>query len=713
LVAPTLKKVEGAVSATFVDVWETEDPHRTLTFRSGLVAYQESLVKGQWVGRSWNGAGYTNAEAERLDPAKHWGAHAFHVEVDGQLLHHGWEWREHRVAQDEHGLVSVVELRHARRPVTLAIHTRLDGTPMLARSLAITNTGDRPAALSAAMPWSGVLQTVDHQPLDGAPFEVGYMLDTHWGNEGKFGWQALPLAGYRIDGRYRRDRHRHPFFVVRNGRSGEHWVGTLAWSGGYAFMFDVDDGWERGKARLHFAAGPDAPAPLRVIAPGETITTPTMHLGLVIGDLHACVHALHDHIRTSVLPPQRPDRAGIVECGIGPEQEITYDLVTHELETGAAMGAELFFVDASWYSAPRSHWWNTVGDWNVGSRFPEGLAPIREQVHAKGMLWGLWMDAERIGSESAVAREHPDWFVRRYDDEPHAGGMLDLTNPAAARWMEAEIDRVITEHQLDFFRLDYNIGNSAAAGYHEQDGWSENVYWRYYEALYAIYERLRERHPTVIFENCASGGARTDLGMVRHFNHTWVTDWQVAPRSFSITNGMTMALPPERVDRLLGMGLWTHRAAELDFQARLLLFVHPTIGWFNMEGAAPNPAQVARVRHMLDIYKTFVRPMHAGSRIFHHTPVTEGFEPHGWGVLELASRERDRAVAGLFRLADPAEGEYLLRFRGLDRGRRYRVRLDNSGDEAELDGWTLAQTGITVRLDTPLTSELIIAEAVG
>ena len=81
-------------------------------------------------------------------------------------------------------------------------------------------------------------------------------------------------------------------------------------------------------------------------------------------------------------------------------------------------GAELFFVDASWYSALNSRWWNTVGDWEVGSRFPEGLAPIRERVHAKGMLWGLWMDAERIGSESNLARQHPDWFVRRYDERP-------------------------------------------------------------------------------------------------------------------------------------------------------------------------------------------------------------------------------------------------------------------------------------------------------
>src|SRR5690606_20250419 len=140
---------------------------------------------------------------------------------------------------------------------------------------------------------------------------------------------------------------------------------------------------------------------------------------------------------------------------------------------------------------------------------------------------------------------------------------LDLTNPDAARWMEEQISKVITENELEFFRLDYNVGNIGPAIANERDGFVENGYWRYYEALYSIYDRLRERFPDVIFETCASGGGRTDIGMVQRFSHSWVTDWQIAPRAFSITNGMTMALPPEHVDRLLG-GQNGHTTAELD-----------------------------------------------------------------------------------------------------------------------------------------------------
>ena len=702
------------MTETFTDIFLSNDPDPTISYRTGLAAYQESLSRGQLVGRGWNGSGYTNPEPERFDASSHPAPQAFWVEVDGQLLRSHWEWSDFSQSEEDDGLKAVLELRNTVRPVVVRVYTFLDGTPILTRWLEIENCSEQPAALSAAFPWSGVLQRCAYDIDDEAsPYSVGYFIDTHWGNEGDFDWRSLPRAGYRIDGRYRRGRHRHPFFVVRNHQGGEQFVGTLAWSGGYSFEFDVDDGDSREGSRLWFRAGPDGPAPLRVIAPGETVTTPEMHLGVVIGDFDSCIHALHDHLRTSVIPPQNSEHAGLVVSGIGPEQELTPELIFSEIDACADAGAEVFLIDASWYTPPHGSWHATVGDWQVSlERFPGGLKPFRDYVHGKGMKFGLWMDGERVGPESRIATEHPEWLARPYGDEGGLGGMIDLTRPEVAEWMESEIDRLIVEHELDLFRLDYNVGNIGAGSYSEQSGFVENAYWRYYEAVYGIYDRLSTRHKHVIFQNCASGGARTDVGMVRYFDHTWVTDWQIAPRAFSITNGMSMALPPERVDRLAGMGQSGQRTAELDFQYRLQLFVHPSLNWFHLKDAKPNAVQQARIRNAVGIYKDFVRPIHQTSRIYHHTPVVKGFEPRGWGVLELASRDRTRAIAGLFRLSDPADPEYLLRFRGIDPGRRYRITFDNSAESCEVDGIALTRNGIVSRLETALTSELVLVEAV-
>jgi hypothetical protein len=99
-------------------------------------------------------------------------------------------------------------------------------------------------------------------------------------------------------------------------------------------------------------------------------------------------------------------------------------------------------------------------------------------------------------------------------------------------------------------------------------------------------------------------------------------------------------------------------------------------------------------------------------RIYHHTPCVPAPDPQGWGVLELVSRDRTRAVCGIFRLSAPVETEYTLRFRGLDLSRRYRVTFDNDQSTCELAGGDLAKRGLTVRLEGALTSELLLLEAV-
>ena len=71
-------------------------------------------------------------------------------------------------------------------------------------------------------------------------YSLGYFDSTGHGTEGDFHWHDMPVAGYHIDGRYGDDRHRHPIFILRNNATGEHFIGELAWSGGYSFGFDLN-----------------------------------------------------------------------------------------------------------------------------------------------------------------------------------------------------------------------------------------------------------------------------------------------------------------------------------------------------------------------------------------------------------------------------------------------------------------------------------------
>ncbi len=701
----------------FMDVIVRTEPEISVSCRSGMMVLEEGLRDGRWVTLSYSASGHLMAANPRpkpsyMDISRFSRPEAFRLNIDGQDLCSRWIWQGAEVTRGEEKISVAVTLKHALRPVTVRVCTELDGTEILRRSLIIENTGAVPAALSSVSPLSGGLQVIPSSIIDvsGGLYRLGYMKSSVWGTEGDFHWRDLDDEITTIAGRYRRDRHRHPMFLLENRRTGETFVCQFAWTGGYAMTFDLNRE-HPGTAALSLDIAVDAPAPLRILSPGETFVTPAVHIGAVFGGLDPAIQTMHGHIRRSVFLPPTDGVSGWVEAGIGPEYDMDVASTKKSIEHAAAMGAEIYFIDAGWYLPPNREedWWNKCGDWRYDAeRYPNGIAELRDYARANGMRFGMWMDAERIGPMSRVWQEHGDWRAMNYTGRRTETGLLNLAIPEVAAWMEKEIRYLLDEYQLDMFRLDHNVGAWDAVAYNERGGYLENTWLRYYENLYDIYRRLRRDYPHVVFENCAGGGGRTDIGMTANFTHSWVTDWQIHPRAFSITNGMTMALPPECVDRLIG-GQTAYLTADMRTLIRNLIFARPTVGCFKPPYADFNPMQVEIVRHHIDLYKSFVRPMHANGRIFHHTPDLSA-NLDGFGILEMAMNDATRGMIGVFRLAEPEQGCVTVYPRGVDPAKSYRVTFDNSGSTTVISGMELLR-GLPVRLGGALTSELILYEA--
>ena len=751
----------------FADVVVRMEPEITVSYRCDKFVAEEGLRDGIWVTLSYNAAGYLMAANDLGPPYMETDAFAapqsFALNVDGQELCSDWEWGGIEICEGDGECASggatgtcasatggaaagggrtvkaCVTLVSAVRPVKLRIYTVLDGTGVMERSIEVENTGERSAAIASISPMAGGLQQISmgrNQIFpDGGMYRLGYMKSSKWGGEGSFGWISLPEDGFAIYGRNRRDRHRHPMFLLENRLTGETFIAQFAWSGGYAFEFDLN--FENfSKAALSMNMRIDAPGPLLVLPPGGKYKSPSVHFGMVFGGLDPAIQAMHSHVRRSVFLPYTRGISGWIESAIGPEYTMDIDNTLATAEYAHSIGAEVFFIDAGWYAGPgqEGEWWGMCGDWRYNKeRYPGGISQVRDFVHQRGMLFGLWMDAERIGPKSGCWSEHGGWIAKNYKGKPNSAGLLNLADPEVAAWMEEQIVYLIEEYKIDFFRLDYNVGSADAICRNEREGYLENSFARYYENVYGMYKRLREKYPGVIFENCAGGGGRTDLGMTAGFTHTWVTDWQVHPNAFRITNGMTMALPPECVDRLIG-GQAAYVTADLDFQLRNLMFARPTIGRICPAYAKENPAQIAAIKKYVKLYKEFVRPMHANSKIYHHTPeLASGFggwrqdaqggsahphatgSPHrhaaGFGILELDAGDASRGMLGVFRLAEPEMDEVKVKLKGIDAGRTYEVIFSNSGARAVVSGYELAQYGIAVNLGGSLTSELVLYKA--
>jgi alpha-galactosidase len=390
------------------------------------------------------------------------------------------------------------------------------------------------------------------------------------------------------------------------------------------------------------------------------------------------------------------------------QHEMSEARVKEEIDVAAALGAELFIVDAGWFADPGTNWFTTVGDWTPGGRLPRGFAPLVDHAHEQGLLFGAWVEAERISPESRAYAAHPEW-VLRYQGQELPAGPLDLTIPEAAAWMESEICRVIADNRLDLFRLDHNV-YVWQGGQRDHAGFRESTLWRQCLALWGIFDRVHERFPQVLLENCAGGGGRTDLGMQRRFHYVQISDCTALPRALRIMNGSTMFLPPEACFNFTGVGMEAHARGDLDSQFRGVTMGKPCLSGFAPSFRELDPVTLARGRHHVEIYKQFLRPLHEDSLVYHHTPVLPGVEPAGWWVQEYFSPSLRRGAVGLFRLVSDGRDTWQLQARGVRRDKTYRVTFDNTGETVEMSGQALRDPGLAVRLPAPMTSELLLLE---
>lgn len=707
-------------------------------YRSGMTVYEEALINGHLASYGISGSGYPQNVVEgtptRPSNAQSYSNDVFDLEVNGISANHHLTAVSFDTAEEtrENGTVythASLTLKPAHLDVNITVHTELDGTSVIVRYLTLDNLGEGKVNISNIAPIAGRLDEVASwerymkTPAAEKVFSLGYMDCAAWGHEGLFKWHDLDDGGTTVGSKYEAERHRHPAFFMRNNLIGGIFSLQLGYSGGYEFAFNYQSvsakrDTDFNLATLNYAVRIKSPSPQRILDKGESFTTPAVHFSKLFGDLDDSVNAMHKHIRKSVIIGTAPSgKYGLLATGFGSDRPMDMRMVRHFVNTAKAVGAEAVLIDAGWYCPPDKfgEWHKRTGDWHFDTElYPGGSHEVADCIHEAGLKFGLWMDPERLGMMSKAAGEHPEWLGKnfKYAD---VGSIIDMSNPEAVAWVEEEIVRVITENQVDLFRLDYNIG-AHEIFCEDADGGCNTL--EYYENVYAMYERLKKRLPNVYFENCAGGGARTDLGMMKSFTHTWVSDHQIAPRSFAITNGMTMVLPPEYVDRLVS-GMSCHTRGALDFQVRQTIFGKPTCNSFNPFDSEMNEGMIAFVRHTYDIYKNFIRPYIEDTVMYHHTPEIYGVHPNGNGIIERASEDRTRSVIGVFRLANTADKEDITVYpRGIDPSGKYRVIYDNAvlaGGNCNgsiVDGFTLVNEGIRVRLADSLTSELILIERV-
>lgn len=707
---------------SFRNIYYQPGKNPVFCYRSSLAVREEMLLDGVLVSSGHNAAGYPlnvlSGFPSRLNPRDFAEPSAFNIEIDGQSIDYRLEFVDFEIDEGEASTESILTLKSGIKPVTLKIHTVLDGTQMFTRFIEIINNSENDICLSRLSVLSGGIEAFERRMLTDKSinklYSVGYFTNDQWAREGGFAWRSLMPDTLSVDTRFGRDRFRHPLIFIRNNITGTIYSCQTGWSGGCRFSVDYNAAEERGFVSLAFKAEITSHKPITVISAGKTFITPDVHFGIVCGGLDDAVNDMHTHIRKSVLNmPEADPTACLVGAGMGAEHEMSVDCSKDFIRQFAKLGAEVFIIDAGWECPPdRQTEWGDFNGMNVPDpeRYPDGISELSDYCHSLGMKFGLWVDIETFGKFSDKIKEYPDW---RGSDifGSQSRNYIDMSRPEIALWAENELARIITEYKLDLLRVDHNVSYRDYFAIRDTEtGIPECVSIKHINAVYKMYENLKKRFPDVIFENCAGGGARTDLGMMKNFNHTWVSDCQRAPHSVMITNGMTLALPPERVDRLFA-GMGCHEFCSLDVQMRNTMLTHMTLNVIAPVGAALNEVQADFVCHSVEIYKNFIRGFLPEAKIYHHSPEAAHNAADGC-ILEIASPDCKKGAIGVFALSCSGRTDFDVVPKGIYAGMNYRVTLDNSGASFTVSGYELMNNGLKIKIPSSLSSELILFEAI-
>lgn len=86
------------------------------------------------------------------------------------------------------------------------------------------------------------------------------------------------------------------------------------------------------------------------------------------------------------------------------------------------------------------------------------------------------------------------------------------------------ISKVIEESSISYIKWDMNRYMSEPFSRGASAADQGKTMHKYILGVYELYTRLTERFPDILFESCASGGARFDPGMLYFAPQTWTSD---------------------------------------------------------------------------------------------------------------------------------------------------------------------------------------------
>lgn len=381
--------------------------------------------------------------------------------------------------------------------------------------------------------------------------------------------------------------------------------------------------------------------------------------------------------------------------------DFTEDKLMPIVERAKELGIEMFVLDDGWFGH-RDDDRSSLGDWFVDeNKFNHGIAGFAKRVHDLDMKFGLWFEPEMISIDSKLYQTHPEWMIKTPGRGQTPGRhqfVLDMSRQEVVDYLFGLMSHIIQDAKLDYIKWDMNRNITEMYGADLPADQQLEFSHRYILGVYDLYDRLTKAFPDVLFESCASGGGRFDLGMMYYAPQAWCSDDTDAVERIKIQDGTSYgytpsmwgahvsAVPNDQVGRL----------TSIDMRAKVAYF--GAFG-YELDVTELSDEEQATIKQQVAFYKQYRKLFQFGTFYRLETPDTSD-NVYGW---ETVSHDKQTAIGMRYQILNGANPAYIrYYFKGLDPERRYTV---NDGSEV-FSGAELMNAGYFVprvmnRLQSP------------
>lgn len=516
-----------------------------------------------------------------------------------------------------------------------------------------------------------------------------YELISTYGNwAGELNVQSSPLQRGRlvldINCGYSSNRH-NPFFAIKEKNANFDYGNVFGFNLVYSSNFENSiemDSFED----VRIQVGISSTGFHKRLKYSECFITPIAVMTYSDKGINGMSSHMHNFVNDCVIPTnfKNKERPVAYNNWEATNFKFTKGKIVSLMKEASELGAELFVLDDGWFST-RDDDKHGLGDWEVNEKkLPGGLSKLSEEAKKNHLQFGIWMEPEMINADTDTYKQHPDWVIQDKFHTPSQGRnqyVLDLRKKEVQDFIYQSVSQTLKSADISYLKWDCNRDIT------DEDNRDGTFFYDYTLGLYQVLDRLVKDFPNVLFENCASGGNRFDLGMLSYFPQSWMSDDTDSYQRLLIQEGGLLGYPQSVMSNHVAAKTSNQMLRYTDLDTKFDVACFGVLG-YELDLDDLSKVDKTVIKNQIQYYKAHRKTLQFGSIC-----QSEFMDPKRSKIVSASSPEE--TLAGLYHgIQKPNPKEEHLRILGLEDDSLYHY-------ESRKESISLKRFGNLINVVTP------------